>query len=72
MQGCFSRAVRAAGVLVLLYVWTQPVFAQQALTWDQAKTRFQANNPALKADADNVDEMRAQEITAFLRPNPSR
>src|SRR5579863_7434218 len=70
MQGCFSRAVRAAGVLVLLYVWTQPVFAQQALTWDQAKTRFQANNPALKADADNVDEMRAQEITAFLRPNP--
>ena len=70
MQGFFSRAVRAAGVLVLLYVWTQPVFAQQALTWDQAKTRFQANNPALKADADNVDEMRAQEITAFLRPNP--
>ena len=27
-------------------------------------------NPALKADADNVDEMRAEEITAFLRPNP--
>ena len=40
------------------------------LTWDQVKARFEATNPALKADADNVDEMRAEEITAFLRPNP--
>jgi outer membrane protein, heavy metal efflux system len=44
--------------------------AQQALTWDQVKARFESNNPALKADADNVDEMRAEEITAYLRPNP--
>ncbi len=44
--------------------------AQQALTWDQVKARFEATNPALKADADNVDEMRAEEITAYLRPNP--
>ncbi|MFZ0302029.1 MAG: TolC family protein [Terracidiphilus sp.] len=44
--------------------------AQQALTWDQVRTRFEATNPALRADADNVDEMRAQEITAYLRPNP--
>lgn len=42
----------------------------QSLTWDQVKARFEANNPALKADADNVDEMRAEEITAYLRPNP--
>jgi cobalt-zinc-cadmium efflux system outer membrane protein len=45
-------------------------FAQQPLDWDQTKTRFIANNPALKADADNVDEMKAEEITAYLRPNP--
>ena len=44
--------------------------AQQPLTWDQVKTKFEANNPALKADADNVDEMKAEEITAYLRPNP--
>jgi cobalt-zinc-cadmium efflux system outer membrane protein len=44
--------------------------AQQSLTWDQVKARFEADNPALKADADNVDEMRAEEITAYLRPNP--
>jgi outer membrane protein, heavy metal efflux system len=47
-----------------------PSSAPNALTWDQVKTRFEASNPALKADADNVDEMRAQEITAHLRPNP--
>jgi len=44
--------------------------AQQGLTWDQVKAKFESANPALKADADNVDEMRAEEITAFLRPNP--
>jgi cobalt-zinc-cadmium efflux system outer membrane protein len=44
--------------------------AQQALTWDQVRAKFEAVNPAMKADADNVDEMKAEEITAFLRPNP--
>jgi cobalt-zinc-cadmium efflux system outer membrane protein len=44
--------------------------AQQPLDWDQIKAKFIADNPALKADADNVDEMRAEEITAYLRPNP--
>ena len=44
--------------------------AQQALTWDQVKAKFEAVNPLLKADAANVEEMKAEEITAFLRPNP--
>jgi cobalt-zinc-cadmium efflux system outer membrane protein len=34
------------------------------------KAKFEAANPALKADALGVDELKAQEITAFLRPNP--
>jgi cobalt-zinc-cadmium efflux system outer membrane protein len=42
----------------------------QGLTWDQVKAKFEAANPVLKADAANVDEMKAEEITAFLRPNP--
>jgi cobalt-zinc-cadmium efflux system outer membrane protein len=46
------------------------VFAQQPLDWDQVRARFIVSNPALKADADNVDEMKAEEITAYLRPNP--
>jgi cobalt-zinc-cadmium efflux system outer membrane protein len=57
--------------MVLLIVLAEGhLSAQQSLTWDQVKARFEASNPALKADADNVDEMRAEEITAYLRPNP--
>jgi cobalt-zinc-cadmium efflux system outer membrane protein len=44
--------------------------AQQALTWDQVKAKFEAVNPVLRADQINVEEMKAEEITAFLRPNP--
>jgi cobalt-zinc-cadmium efflux system outer membrane protein len=44
--------------------------AQESLTWKQVKLEFEARNPGLKADALNVDEMRAEEITAYLRPNP--
>jgi cobalt-zinc-cadmium efflux system outer membrane protein len=44
--------------------------AQEAFTWEQIKAKFEAANPALKADELNVEEMKAEEITAFLRPNP--
>lgn len=47
-----------------------PAVAQQSLTWEQLKAKFEAVNPVLKADALNVDEMKAEEITAYLRPNP--
>jgi cobalt-zinc-cadmium efflux system outer membrane protein len=60
----------SAVALSALAIATVPATAQQALTWDQVKAKFEMNNPALKADADNVEEMRAEEITAFLRPNP--
>jgi cobalt-zinc-cadmium efflux system outer membrane protein len=45
--------------------------AQQALTWEQVRERFERNNPTLLADELNIDESKAQEITAFLRPNPT-
>jgi cobalt-zinc-cadmium efflux system outer membrane protein len=44
--------------------------AQQALTWEQVRERFEANNPTLLADKLSIDESKAQEITAYLRPNP--
>lgn len=43
----------------------------QALTWEQVRERFELKNPTLIADKLNVDESKAQEITAFLRPNPN-
>ncbi len=44
--------------------------AQKALTWDEVRARFEANNPTLLADKVSIDESKAQEITAYLRPNP--
>ena len=69
MKPLFSTrsAPVAAVVLFLAAAFCQ---AQQSLTWEQVKTRFEANNPELKADSDSVDEMKAAEVTAFLRPNP--
>src|SRR5580698_4047117 len=57
-----------AAALILLTATMCP--AQQALSWQQVKAKFEADNPTLKADADNVDEMKAAEITANFRPNP--
>jgi cobalt-zinc-cadmium efflux system outer membrane protein len=34
------------------------------------KAKFEAANPTLKADEINVQEMKDEEITAYLRPNP--
>jgi outer membrane protein, heavy metal efflux system len=45
-------------------------WAQKTLTWAQAKEQFEATNPNLRAARIGVQEFRAQEITAFLRPNP--
>ncbi len=44
---------------------------QTALTWQQVKEKFEAANPTLRAAQFNIDEARAGEITAFLRPNPT-
>jgi outer membrane protein, heavy metal efflux system len=42
-----------------------------ALTWEQVKQQFIAANPTLMAGQINIDESKAEEITAFLRPNPN-
>jgi cobalt-zinc-cadmium efflux system outer membrane protein len=45
--------------------------AQTALDWRQVQTRFQAANPAVRAGMINIEESKAAEITAYLRPNPN-
>ncbi len=49
---------------------TRNASAQQTLTWEQVRLRFEQNNPTLLADKLSIDESKAEEITAFLRPNP--
>ncbi len=49
---------------------TQPALAQNIFTWQEIRQKFEATNPTLKAGQLNIDESKAEEITAFLRPNP--
>jgi len=51
-----------------------PVVSAQtsfSFTWQQIKDKFEGANPTLRAARLNIDESRAAEITANLRPNPT-
>lgn len=48
----------------------QQADAPHALTWQETQERFKANNPSLLAGKVTIDEAQADEITAYLRPNP--
>jgi cobalt-zinc-cadmium efflux system outer membrane protein len=49
---------------------SQFAFAQKVLSWQQVRDLFQNTNPTLRAAQIGIDESKAQEITAYLRPNP--
>ena len=73
-----SRSLNYSAVLLPLVIGclmmsglSQTLFAQQAFTWQQIRDKFETSNPMLHAGEINIAESRAQEITAFLRPNPS-
>src|ERR1700722_19850566 len=60
----------------LLFLLAFPLFpvasyCQRALTWEQVRDKFEAVNPTLKAAQINIEESRDNEVTAYLRPNPS-
>jgi outer membrane protein, heavy metal efflux system len=66
---CFLRGVCLTGVLA----WGLSCQAQgqKPLTWDEVKAHFEANNPTLSAGQIGIEESKANEITAYLRPNPN-
>jgi len=45
--------------------------AQTTLDWQQVVAKFRAANPNLRAGQLNIQESKASEITAYLRPNPN-
>ncbi|HEY6265544.1 MAG TPA: TolC family protein [Candidatus Acidoferrum sp.] len=57
--------------LIVILSFARGSFAQKALTWQEIRDKFEAANPTLRAGEIGVDESKAQEITAFLRPNPN-
>jgi outer membrane protein, heavy metal efflux system len=58
-----SLAIALGGVL-------SEANAQTAFSWQQIREKFEATNPTLKSAQLSIDESRAAEITAYLRPNP--
>jgi cobalt-zinc-cadmium efflux system outer membrane protein len=60
----------AMAVLLCTTLATSVAGAQAGYTWQQVKDKFEAANPALRADAIGIDEAKAEETTAYLRPNP--
>ena len=64
-----SARLRTIARLALV-LGTCPAFAQTSYSWQQIRERFEAANPTLKAAQLNIDESRAAEVTAYLRPNP--
>jgi cobalt-zinc-cadmium efflux system outer membrane protein len=57
--------------VLLFSVLTARLSAQTTFTWEQIKNKFEKENPTLKAAQASIDESRANEVTAYLRPNPS-
>ncbi|HXM14358.1 MAG TPA: TolC family protein [Candidatus Eremiobacteraceae bacterium] len=44
---------------------------QKALTWQEVRDKFEVANPSLRAGQIGIDESKASETTAYLRPNPN-
>src|SRR5262245_562580 len=61
----------AARNLAILAVLAHSLCGQTTvLNWEQIKARFLAQNPSVLAGRINIEESKANEITAGLRPNP--
>src|SRR6201997_14560 len=60
----------AAGLRAQTPAQTRPSSAAVIWTWDQVKANFELQNTTLMAAKLNIDELKAEEITAHLRPNP--
>jgi cobalt-zinc-cadmium efflux system outer membrane protein len=61
---------RVSRLAALAGVFCVASFAQSAFTWQQIRDKFEAANPTLQAARIGINQSRAQEITAYLRPNP--
>jgi len=65
---CLTRPL-ALGIWTVAWM-SAGAFGQRTLTWEEAKRELESSNPVLRAGQIGVQESRADEITAFLRPNP--
>ena len=66
-----SQSVKLLILALLVAASLATTAHAQSYTWQQIQEKFEAANPTLQADQLNIDESKAQEITAYLRPNPT-
>ena len=64
------RKTRSLTLFLFLSCCSAVLQAQTALTWNEVRGRFKQGNPNLLAGQLNIEESRASEVTAGLRPNP--
>ena len=64
------RKTRSLTLFLFLSCCPDVLHAQTALTWNEVRERFKQGNPNLLAGQLNIEEFRASEVTAGLRPNP--
>jgi cobalt-zinc-cadmium efflux system outer membrane protein len=67
----YRAPTRLCFLLFLATALLKSACAQNALTWQEVRTKFEAANPTLQAGQLGVNESKAQEVTAYLRPNPT-
>ncbi len=60
-----------AGLLLAAGCLAQTAAPTRTLTWQETVNEFEANNPTLLAGKVTIDQSRADEVTAYLRPNPN-
>lgn len=65
-----SKVWLAPACAVLLLACGARAQTPAPLNWRQVQQRFEQNNPTLQAGATGISESKAEEITAYLRPNP--
>ncbi len=60
------------GFFMMLLLFGVASFSEAAgpVTWQQVRDRFISTNPTLLAARMGIEEAKAQEITAYMRPNP--
>jgi outer membrane protein, heavy metal efflux system len=71
VQFRISTRVRLLAIALLMSVSPVTFGQQHTYTWQDIRDKFESSNPTLLADQLNVEESKADEITANLIPNPT-
>src|SRR5262249_61117706 len=65
-----QRSCACLVAILILPFMRGAVSAQTTYTWQEVKDKFETANPTLNAARLIIYESRANEVTAYLRPNP--